>query len=303
MISAHWSGVFPAATTQFRPDQSVDIARTLGHIEAMIDAGIHGLIMLGTVGENCSLEYGEKLELLRATVDHVAGRIPVLSGVAEYTTKLACRFAADAQAARADGLMVLPAMVYKSDARETLTHFRAVAAASDLPIMIYNNPVSYKVDILPEEFAELADEPKFVAIKESSENVRRITDIKNACGDRYLLFCGVDDLVLESIVLGAVGWVSGLVNAFPAENRLLWDLATSGRYDEALAVYRWYTPLLHLDTHVKLVQYIKLAAQECGFGSEVVRAPRLPLVGKEREDILTIIRHGIRTRPRFPTRV
>ena len=167
-----------------------------------------------------------------------------------------------------DGLMVLPAMVYKSDPRETIAHFRAVARATDLPIMVYNNPVSYGVDITPEMFADLADEPKFVAIKESSENVRRITDLRNACGDRYMLFCGVDDLVLESLVLGADGWVSGLVNAFPAENRLLWDLATSGRWDEASEVYRWYTPLLHLDTHVKLVQYIKLAMQECGLGSE-----------------------------------
>lgn len=292
-----WKGVFPAATTQFHRDQSLNIDGTLKHLAAMIDAGLHGLIMLGTVGENCSLEYSEKLDLLRATVDHVAGRVPVLSGVAEYTTKLACRFAADAQAAGADGLMVLPAMVYKSDSRETLTHFRTVAQASDLPIMIYNNPVSYKVDILPDGLLELAVEPKFVAIKESSENVRRITDIKNVCGDRFLLFCGVDDLVLESIMLGAVGWVSGLVNAFPAENRLLWDLATSGRYEEALAVYRWYMPLLHLDTDVKLVQYIKLAAQECGFGSEMVRTPRLPLVGEEREQILAIIRAGIRTRP------
>jgi 4-hydroxy-tetrahydrodipicolinate synthase len=178
-----------------------------------------------------------------------------------------------------------------------------VAKASNLPIMIYNNPVSYKVDISPETFAELADEPKFVAIKESSEDVRRITDIKNVCGDRFLLFCGVDDLVLESIVLGATGWVSGLVNAFPAENRLLWDLALAGNFEEAVKVYRWYTPLLHLDTHVKLVQYIKLAAQECGFGSELTRAPRLPLVGAERERVLGIIREGIRTRPRLPAAV
>ena len=228
-----WKGVFPAATTQFHRDQSLNIDGTLKHVDAMIDAGIHGLIMLGTVGENCSLDYSEKLDLLRATVDYVDGRMPVLSGVAEYTTRLACRFAADAQTAGADGLMVLPAMVYKSDPRETIAHFRAVAQASDLPIMIYNNPISYTVDIVPEQFLELADEAKFVAIKESSEDVRRITDIKNVCGDRFLLFCGVDDLVLESIVLGAVGWISGLVNAFPAENRLLWDLATAGRFDEA----------------------------------------------------------------------
>ncbi len=297
-MAVQWRGVFPAATTQFQQDQAIDVKATLAHLDTMIGAGIHGLIMLGTVGENCSLEYAEKLELLKAAVAHVAGRVPVLSGVAECTTGLACRFARDAQRIGVAGLMVLPAMVYKSDPRETLTHFRTVAAASDLPIMVYNNPVSYHVDITPEMFAELADEPKFVAIKESSENVRRITDIKNVCGDRFTLFCGVDDLVLESLLLGAAGWVSGLVNAFPAENRLLWDLATSGRWDEALRVYRWYTPLLHLDTHVKLVQYIKLAVQECGYGSERVRAPRLPLIGEERERILGIIRRGIATRPK-----
>ena len=298
-MAVQWRGVFPAATTQFHQDQAIDIKSTLTHLDTMIDAGIHGLIMLGTVGENCSLEYSEKIELLKATVAHVAGRVPVLSGVAECTTALACRFAHDAQRVGVLGLMVLPAMVYKSDPRETMTHFRTVAAASDLPIMVYNNPVSYHVDITPEMFAELADEPKFVAIKESSENVRRITDLKNVCGERYMLFCGVDDLVLESLLLGAAGWVSGLVNAFPAENRLLWDLATSGRWDEALRVYRWYTPLLHLDTHVKLVQYIKLAVQECGYGSERLRAPRLPLIGEERERILAIIRRGIATRPKI----
>ena len=216
--------------------------------------------MLGTVGENCSLEYAEKLEILRATVDRAGGRVPVLSGVAEYTTRLACRFANDAEKIGVDGLMVLPAMVYKSDPRETIAHYRTVARSTGIDLMVYNNPVSYQVDVTPEMFADLADEPKLVAIKESSENVRRITDLKNICGDRYVLFCGVDDLVLESILLGATGWISGLVNAFPAESVRFWDLATSGRWDEARAIYRWYTPLLHLDTHVKLVQYIKLAA-------------------------------------------
>ena len=197
----------------------------------------------------------------------LGGRVPVLAGVAEYTTR---RWPAGSprppRDVGVDGLMVLPAMVYKSDPRETIAHFRTVARAIDLPIMCYNNPVSYGVDITPEMFDELADEPRFVAIKESSEDCRRITDIKNRCGDRYALFCGVDDLVLESMMLGAVGWVSGLVNAFPAENRLLWDLAIAGRYEEAVEVYRWYTPLLHLDTHPKLVQYIKLAVAECGYG-------------------------------------
>ncbi len=193
--------------------------------------------------------------------------------------------------------MVLPAMVYKSDPRETVAHYRAVARASDLPIMCYNNPVSYGVDITPAMFAELADEPKFVAVKESSENVRRITDLRNLLGERYLLFCGVDDLVLESVLLGADGWVSGLVNAFPAENRLLWELATAWKWEEARRVYRWYTPLLHLDTHPKLLQYIKLATAETGLGSEMTRPPRLPLVGREREEVLGIIRKAIATRP------
>lgn len=294
----NWEGVFPAATTQFNADYSVNVPATLAHVEAMIQAGIHGIVMLGTVGENCSLEYHEKLEVLKATVNHVAGRIPVLSGVAEYTTSLACRYAADAQRIGANGLMVLPAMVYRSDARETATHFRAVAKASDLPIMIYNNPVSYKVDIKPEEFVALADEPNFVAIKESSEDVRRITDLINLCGDRYILFCGVDDIVLESLMVGATGWISGLVNAFPAENRLLWDLARAGNWKRAVEVYRWYMPLLHLDTDVKLVQYIKLANAECGFGTELTRPPRLPLVGAERDRILAIIRNGIKNRPK-----
>jgi 1-pyrroline-4-hydroxy-2-carboxylate deaminase len=297
-MAVNWEGVFPAVTTQFKSDQSLDLAATAAHLEKLIEAGVHGLIMLGTVGENCSLEYAEKLEVLRTAVRVAEGRVPVLTGVAECTTALACRYAADAQKAGASGLMVLPAMVYKSDPRETITHFRAIAKASDLAIMCYNNPVSYGVDITPAMFADLADEPKFVAIKESSENVRRITGLKNTCGDRYQLLCGVDDLVLESIVLGAVGWVSGLVNAFPAENRLLWDLAKTGRFEEALKVYRWYTPLLHLDTHVKLVQYIKLAMAETGLGSETVRAPRLPLVGEERERILEIIRQAIKTRPK-----
>jgi 4-hydroxy-tetrahydrodipicolinate synthase len=268
----------------------------------MVKAGIDGLIMLGTVGENCSLEPQEKLEMLKATIDHVKGRVPVLTGVAEYTTSLACRFAGNARKVGVNGLMVLPAMVYKSDGRETLNHYRTVAAATDLPIMCYNNPVSYGVDITPRMFADLADLPTLVAIKESSENSRRITDLKNEVGDRFILFGGVDDLALESAVLGAAGWVSGLVNAFPHESRLFWDLATAGRLDEARALYRWYTPLLHLDTHVKLVQYIKLAVAECGFGSEMVRPPRLSLAGEERERVLGIIRHAIATRPKLPAK-
>jgi 4-hydroxy-tetrahydrodipicolinate synthase len=200
------------------------------------------------------------------------------------------------------GLMVLPAMVYKADRSETLAHFRTVARASGLPIICYNNPIAYSVDITPEMFSELADEPTLVAIKESSGNVRRITDLFNTVGSRYIIFTGVDDLALESVLLGAEGWIAGVGLAFPRENQYLWDLATSGQWEKARALYRWYTPLLHLDIPIKFVQYIKLAIQECGLGAEWVRAPRLPLEGKEREEILQIIRKGIETRPKIPKR-
>jgi 4-hydroxy-tetrahydrodipicolinate synthase len=295
-----WNGVFPAITTQFANDQSLDLPATANHLEALIDAGIHGVVALGTVGENTALEYDEKLAVVREIKRVARGRIPVLTGVAEYTTAMASRFARDAARAGVDGLMVLPAMVYKSDERETLAHFRSVAQATDLPVMIYNNPVSYHVDVVPEAFAKLANVENIVAIKESSENVRRITDLINLLGDRFILFAGVDDLALESVLLGAQGWISGLVNAFPEENRALWDLATSGQWEKAREIYRWYTPLLHLDTKVKLVQYIKLAEQEAGFGSEMVRPPRLPLEGAEREEILAIIRRALATRPALP---
>ncbi|MBI3209506.1 MAG: dihydrodipicolinate synthase family protein [Candidatus Solibacter usitatus] len=296
-MQVQWSGVYPAVTTQFRPDESIDFEATARHLEALLKAGVHGLILLGSVGENTALDYDEKLAVLKQMLAVVKGRVPVLTGVAEITTRTACRFARDAEKAGVDGLMVLPAMIYKADRREALAHFRSVAHASGLPIMIYNNPPAYYVDTTPEMFVELMDEPTIVAIKESSDNVRRITDIVNLCGDRYILFSGVDDLVLESVLLGAKGWVSGLVNAFPHENRALWDLATSGRWEEARELYRWYTPLLHLDTKIKLVQYIKLCMAEVGLGSEVTRAPKLAIEGAEREEVLRIIRAAIATRP------
>ena len=238
-MTANWKGVFPALTTQFKPDQSLDLDATARHLEVMINAGVHGVILLGSVGENTALEYEEKLRVLREMLPVVRGRIPVLTGVAECTTALACRYARDAETIGVDGLMVLPAMVYKADRREAIAHFRRVARATALPIMVYNNPVSYSVDLTPETFIELAEEETLVAIKESSDDVRRLTDLVNLVGDRYILFAGVDDLVLESILLGAQGWVSGLVNAFPDENRALWDLATSGRWEEARELYRW----------------------------------------------------------------
>jgi 4-hydroxy-tetrahydrodipicolinate synthase len=296
-MKTNWHGVFPALTTQFRGDQSLDVASTAKHLEHLIDAGIHGVVLLGTVGENTALEYEEKLTVVREMLGVVRGRIPVLTGVAEYTTMLGCRYARDVENLGVDGLMVLPGMVYKSDERETITHFKTIARSTGLPIMIYNNPVSYGVDVQPEAFLQLADTPNIVAIKESSENVRRVTDLVNTVGDRFVLFAGVDDLVMESMLLGVQGWVSGLVNAFPAENRALWDYASAGRWEEARTLYRWYTPLLHLDTKPKLVQYIKLAMAEVGLGSEMVRAPKLPLEGAEREAILKVIRQAIATRP------
>jgi 4-hydroxy-tetrahydrodipicolinate synthase len=296
-MTADWHGVYPAATTQFRSDYSIDLDATARHLDALIGSGVHGLIVLGSVGENTALDYDEKLTVLAAMKEAVRGRVPLLSGVAEVTTATACRFARDAEKTGIDGLMVLPAMIYKADRREALAHFRTVAGATSLPIMVYNNPPAYFVDVTPEMFAELADEPNLVAIKESSGDVRRLTDLVNTVGSRYVLFSGVDDLVLESILLGAQGWVSGLVNAFPAENRALWDLATAGRWEEARALYRWYTPLLHLDTRVKLVQCIKLAMAEVGLGSETTRPPRLALEGAERDEVLKIIRDALAARP------
>jgi 1-pyrroline-4-hydroxy-2-carboxylate deaminase len=296
-MTVNWQGVFPALTTQFRADQSLDLDATARHLDLLVRSGIHGVVLLGSVGENTALEYGEKLTVLEEMRRVVAGRIPVLAGVAETTTALACRYARDAERIGVDGLMVLPAMIYKADRRETLAHFRTVARAGPLPILVYNNPPSYTVDVTPEMFAELADEPTLVAIKESSDNPRRITDIINLTGNRYVLFSGVDDLVLESVLLGVRGWVAGLVNAFPGENHVLWDLATAGRWEEARQLYRWDTPLLHLDTKIKLVQYIKLAMSETGLGSEMVRPPRLPLEGAERYEALRVIRHAIATRP------
>jgi 4-hydroxy-tetrahydrodipicolinate synthase len=231
------------------------------------------------------------------TVEVAAGRLPVLNGVAEFTTRAACETAKCAEQIGVDGLMVMPGMVYNSDARETVHHFRSVAAATSLPIMCYNNPPVYRVDITPEMFQQMSDVDNIVCIKEASGDVRRITDLFNSLGDRYLIFSGLDDVALESIMLGCTGWISGLVDAFPQENRMLWDAANRGDYAQALEIYRWYMPLLHFDSHPKLVQYIKLTCSQLGFGTETVRAPRLPLVGEERERILKIIHDSIATRP------
>lgn len=302
MTRPQWTGVFPAVTTQFNADESLDIPATQRSMERLIQGGVHGFIMLGTVGENCSLRPEEKRTVLSAAKEVVNGRIPVLSGVAEFTTADAARFAKDAAKLGIDGLMALPGMVYKSDTRETLRHFRTIAQASDLPIMIYNNPPVYGVDVKPETFAELASEGTIVAIKESSDDPRRITDLHNLYGDRFILFCGVDDLLLESCALGIEGWVSGLTDVFPEESVELWSLCQAGRFAEARALYRWFAPLLHLDTSSKLVQYIKLGQQVVGLGSEKVRAPRLELAGEERAHIIALYEKALATRPKLAGR-
>lgn len=302
MNTPFWQGVFPAITTQLRRDQSLDLEATARHADVLIQSGISGLIFLGSLGENQALRPEEKRLVIEALVKAVNGRVPVLSGVAESSTAEACRYVQDIEKLGANGFMLMPAMLYRGDPRETLAHFSTTAKATGLPIMIYNNPISYANDITPEMFAELASMKNFVALKESSGDTRRITDLRNRLGERYAIFTGVDDLVLECSILGIDGWVAGSGIAFPAENQYLWELTRAGQWDKALDIYRWFTPLLHLDTHTKFVQYIKLAVQECGLGSEWVRAPRLPLVGAERKQILKIIHDGMAARPTLPKR-
>lgn len=296
-MQSDWKGVFPAVTTKFNEDDSLDFAAMTHNFEAQIDAGVHGIIVSGSLGESSTLTPSEKLDVLKHAIEVSAGRVPVLAGVAERRTMDACEFIQQGSALGADGFMVLPPMQYTSDPRETMHHFRTVAKASPKPIMVYNNPVAYNVDVTPEMFIELADEPKFVAIKESSDNVRRITDIYNAVGERYQLFTGVDNLALESLLLGAVGWVAGLVCAFPRETVVIYELAQAGRLEEARALYRWFKPLLDLDVSTKLVQNIKIAEVMTGLGTERVRAPRLPLIGEERDHVIKVIEDALAVRP------
>ncbi len=298
----HWTGVFPACTTQLKKDQSLDLPATARHFEVLIESGVCGLIVCGSLGENQTLDPDEKRAVVRCAVETARGRVPVVSGVAESSTGAAIRYVRDVEQLGAVGVMLMPPMSYKGDPRESMTYLRAVAKGGGLPIMIYNNPLSYANDITPALFAELADEPKFVAIKESSGDPRRITELRNTVSDRYALFTGVDDLVLEASILGIDGWVAGTGIALPAENQRLWELTRAGKWDEARALYRWFQPLLKLDTHPHFVQYIKLCEQETGLGSEWVRAPRLPIAGEERKQVLAIIRKALANRPKLPKR-
>ncbi|HVV99918.1 MAG TPA: dihydrodipicolinate synthase family protein [Planctomycetaceae bacterium] len=299
MAVHRWRGVFPAVTTQFHEDLSLDLAATEKHLEALLESGVAGLIMCGSLGENQQLDPDEKRRVVEHAVKVANGRVPVLSGVAEMSTAAACRYVRDCEKLGAAGFMVMPAMVYKADSREVENHFRRVAAATGLPWMLYNNPVGYTIDVTPAQFAGLADIPNLIAIKESSANTRRITELRIEVGDRFALFVGVDDLVLESAVLGLDGWVAGSGIAFPRENQHFWELTQAGRWDEARELYRWFYPLLKLDSQIKFVQNIKLAVQEVGLGREWVREPRLMLAGAEREQVLRIIRQGLETRPKL----
>ena len=288
-----WTGVFPAVTTKMTRDGSVDLAATQASIDRLVAAGVSGVIVLPMLGENASLTLAERESVIRAGAEVVKGRVPMLSGLAE-TNLLAARANAKAyQNFGAQGLMVFPSLGYKTDDRETAEWYKGIASASSLPIMIYNNPIAYGVDVTPAVLEDLVGTPEIVCIKEESGDIRRVTDLAIAMGDRFSIFCGVDDLIVESMALGATGWVSGMTNAWPSECVELYDLCAAGRFEEARALYRILTPSFHLDTHVKLVQYIKLAEKLVYGAPEWTRAPRLPLVGAERERVVATVEAAI----------
>ena len=299
-MSFEWKGVFPAMTTKFTASDELDLPLFEKNLLAQLVAGIHRIIIGGTLGEASVLTLAEKEKLVKFTIEKVNGSIPVILNIAEGSTREAISQAKLGNQWGARGLMLLPPMRYKSDDRETVEYFKSVADSTDLPIMIYNNPVDYKVDVTLEMFADLASITNITAVKDSTRDVTNVTRMRNQFGDRYKILCGVDTLALEELCLGADGWVAGLVCAFPRETVAIYQLAKAGRIQEAITIYRWFMPLLELDIHPKLVQYIKLAETEAGIGSEYVRGPRLTLVGKERERVLEVIRQGLAKRPTLP---
>lgn len=288
-----WTGVFPAVTTKMRPDGEIDIKATQASLDRLIVNGVSGVIVLPMLGENASLRQAERDMVVRAAKEVVAGRVQLLSGLAELSEEDAVAAARNYEKLGAEGLMVFPSLAYRTDARETVAWYRAVGGASGLPIMIYNNPLAYRVDVGPAELEQLADVPSIVCIKEESGDIRRITDIYNRVGDRYAVFCGVDDLILESVALGATGWVSGMTNAWPEECVRLFNLCRDGDFAGARTLYRILTPSFHLDTSVKLVQYIKLAEHLVYGASDAVRRPRLPLADVDRREATAIIQEAI----------
>jgi 4-hydroxy-tetrahydrodipicolinate synthase len=298
-MQINWRGVYPAVTTQFKEDYSVDHDANATMLDQLIAEGIHGIIVCGTVGENCSLSAQEKRAVMATAVKAVKGRVPVLSGVAETTTALAAQYAKDAEEIGIDGLMVLPGMVYRSTQDEAINHYQQVARATNLPIMIYNNPVTYGVDVSIAGMRILAEESNIVSVKEATEDTRRISELFREFGDRFIVFGGVDDIALESLMLGATGWISGLTNVFPKQSVAIFNLAAQGRYEEAREIWRWFMPLLRLDTIPTLVQCIKLAEQLAGRGNERVREPRLPLKGEQRAYVEGLFRDAVESQPKL----
>lgn len=296
----NWEGVMPAVTTKFTDDDQLDLEMFETNIEAQLEAGVHGIVLGGTLGEASTLSDDEKGILTRETVQMVNGQVPVLINIAEQTTKGAIEAAHRAEKDGADGLMMLPPMRYKSGDLETVTYFKAVANATSLPIMVYNNPVDYKVEVTLDMFEDLLECKNIEAVKESTRDISNVTRIKGRFGDRLKIMTGVDTLALESLLMGADGWIAGLVCAFPKETVAIYELQKAGRIQEALEIYRWFLPLLELDINPKLVQNIKLAEVATGIGTENVRPPRLPLSGDERTHVLAVIAKGMRTRPQLP---
>jgi 4-hydroxy-tetrahydrodipicolinate synthase len=295
--STRWSGVFPAVTTKFTEDDELDYAEMARCWGIQVAAGVDGLIVCGSLGEASTLDADEKLGSLKTAIG-VAKKKPVLLTIADGSTRNACKLAEAGAKAGAAGFMVLPGLPYKSDRRETIRHFTEVARAGGLPVMIYNNPPAYGVDITPDMLADMASEPLFTSVKESSDNVRRVTDIINKTGARYQVFTGVDNLALESFAMGAVGWVAGLVAAFPEETVAIWQLSQAGKHTEALEIYRWFRPLLDLDVSTKLVQNIKLVEAIMLESNDRCRAPRLPLAGAERARVTKVVEDALRRRPK-----
>ena len=295
-----WHGVFPAVTTQFRADMSVDVDATAKVMDALIKDGVSGLIVCGTVGENCSLSTREKVEIMEAGRAVAKGRVPVICGIAEFTTAFAIDTAREAARIGADGIMVMPALLYSSKPHETAAHFRAVSKATDLPVMVYNNPPIYRNDVTPDILASLADCETIVCFKDSSGDTRRFIDTRNMVGDRFVLFAGLDDVVVESVAMGAQGWVSGMSNAFPKEGETLFRLAKAGRFDELMPLYEWFMPLLNLDARPDLVQCIKLCEHIMGRGTWRTRPPRLELPPQDKTHVENVIRKALANRPVLP---
>ena len=300
MINFDWKGVLPAVTTKFTDNDELDFEAFDINLDAQLEAGVDGFILGGSLGEASVLSDDEKFALLAHTVEFVKGKVPVILNIAEQTTKAAVAYAQKALDKGADGLMLLPPMRYNSEARETVAYLTTIAKSTELPIMIYNNPVDYKIEVTLDMFEQLAAYDNIQAVKESTRDVSNVTRMINRFGERFKIFTGVDPLAMESLVMGADGWVAGLVDAFPKETVAIYRLVKAKRYDEALAIYRWFLPVLELDIHPKLVQYIKLAEVATGIGTENVRAPRLPLIGAEREKVQKIINDALAARPELP---